>query len=374
MNLARRSLLGAGVACAGGMQWPSAWAAGRPSSKSTASVELSIIYEQTSETGAQIVFPPVPGRDGYLYGVCQSYGPGGAGSAYRVAPDGSDSEVLHNFVDSVPNPQALTLGIDDHFYGVTTNPNYWGEFPSWLFRMSRKGEVIVLHGPLDWQLTGKLLRTRDGSLYATGRMASDARRDVIVRISPRGQRLDLVHAFDRYVGGFMSLIEGSDGDLYGTCGDDGTKRRGSLFQMHPHGFFKVLHNFKGHEYPNPTGLAQGASGVFYGTTASEKHYTRGSHFSFDVRTGEFAELPYSQDRRNPAPGQMRARDGWLYGVCRRGQGSIYRMSEAGEVETLYEFTGGDDGGYPVQGYLLEVADGEFYGANGKGVYRLKVTG
>ena len=64
----------------------------------------------------------------------------------------------------------------------------------------------------------------------------------------------------------------------------------------------------------------------------------------------------------------------LYGVCRRGQGSIYRMSEAGEVETLYEFTGGDDGGYPVQGYLLEVADGEFYGANGKGVYRLKVTG
>src|SRR5204863_4632847 len=120
-----------------------------------------------------------------------------------------------------------------------------------------------------------------------------------------------------------ALIQGSDGHFYGTTSRGGSGDFGTVFRMTPAGVLTPLLEFSGNGPSNkgayPLGdLVQGSDGNFYGTT----------------------------------------RQGGTSGF-----GTIFKVTSAGVLTTLVEFTGNgisNRGGLPEAG-LVEGSDGNFYG-------------
>jgi uncharacterized repeat protein (TIGR03803 family) len=68
---------------------------------------------------------------------------------------------------------------------------------------------------------------------------------------------------------------------------------------------------------------------------------------------------------NPEAGLVQGRDGNFYGTTyaggtNGGLGTVFQISTHGALTSLYSFTYGNDGAYPVAG-LVQGSDGNFYG-------------
>src|ERR1035438_1686163 len=61
---------------------------------------------------------------------------------------------------------------------------------------------------------------------------------------------------------------------------------------------------------------------------------------------------------------VQGKDGILYGTTRHGgassYGTVFKITTNGVFNTLYSFTGNNDGGIPITG-LVQSGDGYFYG-------------
>jgi uncharacterized repeat protein (TIGR03803 family) len=169
------------------------------------------------------------------------------------------------------------------------------------------------------------------------------------------------------------LTQASDGNFYGTTyhGDSGkgAKADGTVFKITPAGVLTTLHTFSGGaDGANPVGaLTQGSDGSFYGTT-SEGGHGDGTVFKI-TRAGVFSALHAfigGADGAYPVAGLTQASDGNFYGTTFEGGGSmedgtVFKITPAGVLSTLYTFTGGADGSGPQAG-LTRDSDGAFYGA------------
>jgi uncharacterized repeat protein (TIGR03803 family) len=129
-----------------------------------------------------------------------------------------------------------------------------------------------------------------------------------------------IHDFDGTLGSSPAspqlLVQGRDGNLYGTT-PYGGNNSGVVFKITPNGALSVIYNFDGtaHGSRPDSGLAMGTDGNFYGTT--------------------------------------------LYGGP-NNVGTIFQVTPAGAITTLYKFTDGSDGAYPYAPPTLG-PDGNFYG-------------
>jgi len=126
------------------------------------------------------------------------------------------------------------------------------------------------------------------------------------------------------------LVLGEDGNLYGT-----NQRTDVIFRITPAGELTILHSFTGGAGGAGLfgGLTLGSDGNFYGTTSG---------------------------------------GGTPSGFCPSGCGTVYKMTPAGVLTTLYSFCQQNycpDGTSP-EGNLAEGTDGNFYGtAFGGGLYK-----
>lgn len=123
---------------------------------------------------------------------------------------------------------------------------------------------------------------------------------------------------------YGSLVQGFDGNIYGTTSVGGASEDGTVFKMSRRGTLTTLHSFDGTDGYNLFGdpVIQAADGNFYGTTEAG-----GAH----------------------------------------GNGTVYKMTPAGVVTTLYSFCTGvncADGYYPRG--LMQASNGRFYGATVQG--------
>src|SRR5262249_20422507 len=146
---------------------------------------------------------------------------------------------------------------------------------------------------------------------------------VVYKIDATGAE-SLLFSFDGNNGSIpkSSLILDQAGNLYGTA-DGGLNDDGVIFKLSPSGEETVVFDFPektGVEPIFPTGgLLMGNLGNLYGAT------TLGGH-----------------------------------GGCIGGCGSVYRLSPAGKVRMLHEFSGGADGLNPL-GNLIADVNGNLYG-------------
>jgi uncharacterized repeat protein (TIGR03803 family) len=149
-----------------------------------------------------------------------------------------------------------------------------------------------------------------------------------------GQTLTILYQFSGPDGStpFAGLVQGIDGNFYGTTVDGGTNGQGTVFKITSQGTLTTLWQFTGGNTPTNgiqprARLVQGVDGNFYGTT-----YAGGTN------------------------------SGGL-GV---GCGTVFRMTPAGTLTTLWQFGGGPTNGSNPQAELVLGSDGNFYGTTTDG--------
>ena len=132
--------------------------------------------------GMGSVAPLLLHSDGYLYGVAGEGGANGAGTIFRLLPDGSAFEVMHTFdalVDNGTNPDknsdgaqsvaALIDGGDGRLYGVAALGGANGYGTVFAFEPGTAAFTTLHSFDLDngYQPTGELLLGQNGALYGT---------------------------------------------------------------------------------------------------------------------------------------------------------------------------------------------------------------
>ncbi len=175
-------------------------------------------------------------------------------------------------------------------------------------------------------------------------------------------------------GPYAGLVQDNSGNLYGTTVGGGSHFNGTVFKLSSSNKLTTLHSFKG-------GTTEGAypfsglilyNGDYYGTTQAGG--ANGAGTVFKITTGGTLTTLYSfcsqsecADGDVPYAGLVQL-DGNFYGTTLGGGaigvGTVFEITPAGALTTLYSFTYNDEGefvngGEPYGG--LVVADGVLYG-------------
>lgn len=306
----------------------------------------------------------IQGDDGYVYGTARLGGPGGGGTIYRVAPDGTDFSVVRAFNNRYSS-----------YYDCHT-----GGYPG-----TNAG---------GWLLTSGIMQGRDGVLYGVTQGGGPYGNGTIFRVNADGTGFSVLQALGKcgeYVLGatpYGTLVEGPDGDdaLYGTTlyrGSDGN--HGVLFRIERDGSgYTILHSFGyggGKPGAHPNGVMLGQDGRLYGRTTAGANVGRGAIWRVE-RDGTgmtvLRNLTYP-DGQYHVGSMVQDADGVLYGSQRYYgtggalAGTVFAMNPDGSDFTiLYNFpTGqGDPMGAPVvgpNGHLFLTT--RLGGAYGKGTVR-----
>jgi uncharacterized repeat protein (TIGR03803 family) len=202
------------------------------------------------------------------------------------------------------------------------------------------------------------------------------------------------------------LVQGLDGFLYGVAAHGGDFNvlppdgGGTVFRTDAPGNLTTLHVFGGLDGAVPSGIVQGRDGAFYGTTTyggapgiSSLTPGNGTIFRIDAAGNLNVLFVFPGGERGFRPGPlMEGRDGALYGTAVGGEtlyyrlpGIVYRFDPATrDYRVLHTFVLRDgiypDGRDPT-GKLFQAGDGFFYGTTNQGgswnagvVYRVDAAG
>jgi uncharacterized repeat protein (TIGR03803 family) len=177
-----------------------------------------------------------------------------------------------------------------------------------------------------------------------------------------------------------TLAQGTDGNFYGTTAAGGANNDGTVYELTPQGKLTILHSFDGTDGNGPIAvLALGSDGNFYGTSyeggghANVCSYGCGTVFKITpagtlTTLYRFCAQAGCSDGDRPSA-LVQGSDGNFYGTtefdgstaCVNGCGTVFRITPSGAFTTLLSFDG--TGGYSPSAYggLLLGTDGNFYG-------------
>ena len=225
---------------------------------------------------------------------------------------------------------------DGTFYGVDFGGFNGATDHGSVFKLAPNGSLTVLYSfqasTPDEANPTLLIGAADGNLYgATAPRAVGDLNGMIFKVTPSGVFTPLYRFQDGKGTHAITLIQGTDGNFYGTAAGDTSggffnhpasmHNPGIFFRLTPAGVFTLLYTFTGGADGSlPNALTQGADGNFYGSTFCGPE-TPANTFT--------------------------------------GFGTIFKITPAGTLTTLYSFTGGSDGGNP--GKIVQGSDGNLYG-------------
>src|SRR5579875_1154142 len=233
----------------------------------------------TNPDGAQPSAGVIQGKDGALYGTTQYGGANGNGVVFKVNPDGSNFQVIHNFnyFDGAQPSAGVIQGKDGALYGTTYGggDNGFGV----VFKVNPDGSKFqVLH---TFSYTdganpyAGVIQGRDGALYGTTYGGGDNGDGVVFKINTNGSNFQVLYSFDFMINDGSNVnagvIQGSDGALYGTTEIGGAYDDGVVFKIDTNGYYHLIYNFSANNNSDgagPNGVIQGNDGNLYGTTQS----------------------------------------------------------------------------------------------------------
>jgi uncharacterized repeat protein (TIGR03803 family) len=200
-------------------------------------------------------------------------------------------------------------------YELTPSSGSWTE--NILYNMTSDSGVYPYSG---------VIFDHAGNLYGTAfEGGPDSIYGTVYELTPSGSGWteNTLYNFQEVTDGsspYGGVIFDSSGNLYGTTSNRGPDGAGTVFKLTPSNgtyTFTVLHSFAGNDGPYG-GLTMDAAGNLYGTTYGDGVHDYGNVFELSPSNG-----------------------GWSY-------------------TDLYDFTGGNDGGYPFGSVAID-ADGNLYG-------------
>lgn len=324
--------------------------------------EFTILHHfggDNSSSYSSIWTEPIEASDGLLYGVTYAGGVAGVGYIYKIHRDGSGFAILHHFQDGSVSGDAarstapLVEGPDGMLYGVT---QYGGVKPSWTdwgqgtaFRIAKDGSNYqVLHSfgatpQSPTQPTGLSLG-RDGRLYGTTARGGDLGAGTLFRMNLDGGDLVVLAELGNWSSrpDFLpgNPLHASDGLLYGM-----SQSSGHIYKLQPSdGEFSlltpILSSGSGGE-PRPA-LIETRGGYLATPVISHGAHNAGSVVALSKDGSEVATLhsfnPSVEPGGYPSSRLLEASDGALYGVT----GMVDKTPENGGHAMIYRLAWNDN--------------------------------
>jgi uncharacterized repeat protein (TIGR03803 family) len=185
-----------------------------------------------------------------------------------------------------------------------------------------------------------------------------------------------------------ALVQGVDGNLYGTTSVGGASGPyGTIFKLTPSGTLTTVYSFGGSDGAFPSAaLLLATDGNFYGTTEEGGGaYYAGTIFKM-TPAGKLTTL-YSfcaqsgcADGGQPDAALIEGSDGNFYGTTQiygaNSAGTVFKITPKGDLTTLYSFcsvTNCADGGHPGSS-LIQATNGNFYGTNSSTIFKITPNG
>jgi uncharacterized repeat protein (TIGR03803 family) len=174
-------------------------------------------------------------------------------------------------------------------------------------------------------------------------------------------------------GSLNGVVVGPDGNLYGTTPYGGANGTGAFFEAIPStGTITVRYSGSANQMGSAgaSSLVLGSDGNFYGTTQYGGQNGNGTIFKITPAGGVTSLYDFGPNQNGGANGGnpvIFGTDGNLYGTTQNGgangAGIIFRFAHGGQFTTLYSFQPGNSqfGGTAGAGALLLGRDGNFYG-------------
>lgn len=248
--------------------------------------------------------------------------------------------------------------------------------------------VATVHGAVSYQVLhsfqkpgtqviAPLLLHSDGNFYGVASANGAFAAGTVFKMTPTGT-LTTIFAFDDVngAGPTAKLVEGTDNALYGTASSGGANGFGVAFKLTTGGTFTKLVDFTGTSGGArgsvPHGLMLHPDGNFYGVTQGGGTGGFGTVFKMTSAgmvttlvdfTGSTGARPGSEP-----VGPLVASGTLLYGVTKlggtAGLGVLYEISTTGTWRSLGEFsgtTGTRAGSNPAGGLFFNSSDGALYG-------------
>jgi uncharacterized repeat protein (TIGR03803 family) len=280
--------------------------------------------------------------------------------------------------DTTGNLYGTTYGILD---GGTTLTNC-----GTIFKIDTKGKETILHRFHDNPdgcnpLNGHMIFDGSGNLYGTTDMGGAAPlklgRGTVFKLNLATHKLTLIYTFSGLSHGAQprgTLVRNAAGTIFGTAADGGTHGFGAVFKITSKGAETLLHNFQegsnnGGVRPEQ-GLIEDGSGNMYGVAEPGGGITdTGGNIFKITESGKETTLYHftgGADGGYPLAPLFRDAQGNLYGTTNlggaNGLGTIFKFDTAGKETVLYSFSGiaNSDGAYPAAG-LTSDGQGNFYG-------------
>ena len=334
----------------------------------------------------------VQGDDGTFYGTVLNGGPRGAGTVFKVNPDGTGATVLYSFSGAAGDAQwpyaAVILGAGGALYGTTGSGGTNGA--GTVFRLSIDGSGFTLlhsfctNGADGMAPDAPVVQGADGALYGTTYSGGSNGVGVVYTLNTNGTGYQVLHSFNTNgVDGQntrVGLVLARDGALYGTTINGGTNGCGTIFKLGTNGSgYTLLHTFASTGgdgyYPNAA-LGLGSDGALYGTTLYGGTNNYGAVFRLGLDGSDYRVI-YSFPSglglgvRQAVGPLASGSDGALYGASylggTNGQGAVFKLNTNGTGFTLlYSFsTNACDGAHPYAG-VVQGQDGAWYGTTSLG--------
>jgi uncharacterized repeat protein (TIGR03803 family) len=314
---------------------------------------------------------------GVLYGTTEYGGAANAGTVFKVTASGHET-VLYSFTGGADggNPQAGVIrDSTGNLYGTTY---YGGLGQGVVYKLDTAGHETVLHtfgrasdGAFPY---AGVIQDSAGSFYGTTYIGGASGKGAVFELRASGQET-VVYSFTGGAdGGYpeAGVVLDSAGNLYGTTTSGGAAGAGVVYKVDTSGQETALYSFTGGaDGGNPeAGVVRDSVGNLYGTTP---YGGAGSGVVYEVSSaGQNTVLHtfgYADGASPGAAGVIRDSAGNLYGTTpyggAAGPGVVYQIDAAGQETVLYNFTGGDRGGNPYAGVVLDPA-GNLFGTASSG--------
>jgi uncharacterized repeat protein (TIGR03803 family) len=354
-----------------------------------------VIHNFTGPDGAKPVSGLTLDRGGKLYGTLPT-GHGGSnwGGVYQMRRAGTGwiFGTLHVFDGTLEG--GVTFGPDGLIYG--TSPNNLTGYPSgYLYSLSPSvnpcltslcgWNMTMLYGFLGGSdggtpLYGDLIFDQAGNMYGTTSQGGSGSGVVFEATGPGSSWTEqAIYTFGGTPDGATpenGLIFDNAGNLYGTTTAGGASGNGTVFELSPSGSGwteNILYSFQGsNDGSDPiAGLIFDGSGNLYGATASGGSAGGGTVFELSPNGGSWTHnviYNFTGASKCGPWGSVYLLSGNLYGttLCdgANNLGNVWELAASGSgwtYSSLYDFTGGNDGGNPYCNVVSDVS-GNLYGS------------